>query len=489
MTIASEPVNCLEGRKTAKGRVWGVVHDILLCAILCTAAAPGHAATPCLTGTAPYTQSVADGARITLYTAPSVPKGDSCDQIAVTATCQAGNLVGAGTARYPGCMMLEGFTGLNFNAATQSLDERMLSDTGAKYVRAFIDVIKVREAVWASIVAGYKQPGIDPASWQTMKDTTANGTAKMILNLKFDFRTNGTHPPLPGSTRETLMFNAIDHQFLDPIAGSLAIIVTGNEPFAETLNEDWLPKAAYGGIPIVVFYARMTEHINNYLILHKLRSKVKLFVGAFTRLQMPLMQQQQAAVQLLDFADKAPYVDGIDIHLHVNAIEDIDTALNFAQSRTNKPFIVTEYTYVYGMQAGLAEGLPLGEAFGQKWHLPPTMIELDFLRCNVFHVGPQCKKLPMMLPAEWYDFIATRSWIEDHFLLKADAIFRRYRVMGATFGTVQSAPGPEGLQPTGTPWYLGFVYSPSSIGYQLDGMPQPNFQYLDDFHQLTGIAN
>lgn len=492
MTIACEPVNYPEGRQTVRGRIWVVAHAIMLCAVLGTAGAPGHAATPCFLGDAPYTKRVFDGASITLYSAPSVPKGASCDQIAVTATCHAGGLVGEGTARYPGCMALEGFTGLNLNESTQVLDERMLPDTGAKYVRAFIDVIKVRAAIWASIVAGNKVTAIvaiDPASWQTMRDTTAIGSAKMILNLKFDFRTNGFHPPLPGSTRESSMFYDIDHQILDPIAGSLAIIVSGNEPFVDTLSEDWLPQAAYGGIPLVVFYTRMTTHINNYLVYHKLRSKVKLFVGAFTRLEAPLMQQQPAAVQLLDFADKAPYVDGVDLHLHVKAIQDMDTALHFAQSLTIKPFIVTEYTYSYEMQGALSMGLPLGETFGQRWNLPPAMKELDFLRCNVFHFGPQCYNLPMILPAEWYDFIATRSWFEDHFLLQADAIFRRYRVVGATFGTMQGAPGPADLQPTFTPWYLGFLYSPIAIGYQVDGMPQPNFQYRDDFRQLTGTAN
>ena len=386
-------------------------------------------------------------------------------------------------------MTLEGFTGLNFNADPQSLDPRMLPDTGAKYVRALLDVIPIRHTFDETHMAGNPITVIDPATWETMKDSSTSGTAKMILSLQWDFKTAGSHPPLPGSERERLLFRFLDHQILNPIAPSLAIIVSGNEPFVNTSDLDWLPRTAFGGIPMVVFYQRVTEHINDYLIRHRLRSQVKLFVGAFTRLDNPGMQHQQAAIQLLDFAEHAPYVDGVDIHLHVKATEDMVTALSFAQSRTKKPFLVTEYTPVYAAQAALKMGLPLGETFGEKWNLPSTIAELDFLRCNVFHIGNGCRVLPKISSTEWQDFIATRPWYVDHFLLTADAIFRRFPVVGATFGAVQHRPGSSQLDPTGIPWYLGFVYSPISSGYQDDGMPYPNYQYIDDFRQLTGATD
>ena len=240
---------------------------------------------------------------------------------------------------------------------------------------------------------------------------------------------------------------------------------------------------------MVVFYARVTEHINDYLVSQGLRSKVKIFVGAFTRLEVPAMQKNAAMMGLMRFANKAPYVDGIDIHLHVKATDDMVKALSFARELTRKPILVSEYTSVYGPKVALTEGRPLGDTFGQKWKRPSAMTEIDYLRCNVFRIGKSCSSSPMISPAEWKDFLATRSWYVDHFLLRTEAIFRRFSVLGATFGAVQRRPSPSDAEATGTPWYLGFVYSPASIGYREDGTPNPNYQYLDDLRQLTGAAS
>ncbi len=475
----------LKGRCTTKDHIWGGVIKILLHAVLISVFAPVHADTACKLSPALYSQSVPDGAAVTLYEAPSVPKGSTCDSIAVTATCRASVLVGAAKERYASCMVLEEFTGLNFNRDPQKLDTRMLSETGTTYVRSFIDVLKLKEKFDERSAGGNTTPVLDPSSWQTMKDATDDKKAKMILSLQWDFRTTGSHPPLPGSEEEALLFSFLDRQILDPMAESLTIIVSGNEPFVDTDQSDWLTQSDIGGQPLVIFYARVTKHIDDYLKSQSLRSEVKLFVGAFTQLQFKNMQNNKSVRRLMRFANMAPYVDGIDIHLHVKAMEDMVTALSFGRKFTSKPILVSEYTAVFGARSALAKRLPLGDMFGQKWGLPSTMAEIDYLSCHVFRIGKNCSSLPITAPAEWKDFLATRSWYIDDFLLKSDAVFRRFSVLGATFGALQKVPSSTDLEPTGTPWFLGFVYSPASIGYRENGMPNSNYQYLDDLRQLT----
>ncbi|MGV8986313.1 MAG: hypothetical protein ACOH2H_08530 [Cypionkella sp.] len=457
----------------------------LFAVLLAVLGSPGTAETTCTLGAAPYVQTVPDGGQVTVYSAPSVPKGASCDAVAVKATCQAGALNGAGAARFAGCMPLEGFTGLNLNGTPQLLDPRMLDATGAHWVRVFIDILRAK----ADIDAGKATTALNPSNWKVLRAAADSGRAKTIISLKWDFRTPGLHPPLPDSAEEAALFAFMDSQILDPLAASTTIIVSGNEPYVNADIGDWKPNPAYGGRPVVIFYERVTAHINDYLIKRDLRAKVKLFVGAFTRLDAAGMQTQPAVTQLLDFAERAPFVDGVDVHIHVVNLDHMKAALDFVQSLTAKPLLVSEYTYVFGMRNALEARAQINPEFSQKWKVPSGKTESDFLRCDVFHRGPDCKTLPTIAKPEWDAFVQSRPWFIDHFLLKSDAIFKAHDVLGATFGLVQNNPSPADLQPDGTPWYLGFLYSPAALGHQADGMPMPNYQYLDDFRQLTRQAN
>jgi hypothetical protein len=440
---------------------------------------PAWADTSCRLGIAPYDMTVGDR----LYSNPSVPKGHSCDSVAVANPCKAGVL--AKSALYAGCMALEGFTGLNLNGSPEQLQPWMLQNTGAEWVRAFVNVV----AAQSDVASGKRATGLDLPDWQTFRDLGASGAAKTILSLKFDFESTGQHPPLPRSVEEQALFDFLDRQILDPLAASTSIIVSGNEPFVNTLEEDWRPVDAYDGIPLVVFYQRVTAHVNDYLVQKGLRAKTRLFVGSFTRLYTDAMQRRPAVKQLFAFAESAPFVDGVDLHAHVDTVSQIDDAVAYAQSRTAKPLIVTEYTYIHAQKAALAAAQPIGAGFAQQWKVAPDTTELDFLRCNIFHRGPTCKTLPTVPRAEWDGFLTSRPWFVDHFLLKADHIFDSHGVLGVTFGLMQGKPSPDSLQSGALPWYLGYLYSPVSLGTDANGHPLPNYQYLDDFRHLTGQSN
>ncbi|MFD2858326.1 hypothetical protein ACFSZS_31740 [Seohaeicola zhoushanensis] len=260
----------------------------------------------------------------------------------------------------------------------------------------------------------------------------------------------------------------------------MEIIVTGNEPFINTLQTDWEPNPAYGGIPLVVFYERLTVHVHDYLVSRGLRDRVEVYVGAFTRLQSKKMQHQPAVGQLLGFAESAPFVDGVDMHAHVASLEEMEAALRFMRGAISKPVIVTEFSFIWRMQEALKGGDRLGAAFAGRWGHDPKQTSAAYMACEVFGTGKGCKDKGPVSKAEWDDFMATRPWFIDHFILKADALFREYGIRGATFGLVQNRPNKRRLNPDRAPWYLGYLFSAAAVLPGADGAA-PNYQYLDDF--------
>jgi len=279
-----------------------------------------------------------------------------------------------------GAAVAQPFLGVNLNATPDELDPRLMQQSGATWVRTMVDVVGAQNAV----SDGKRASALNMTRWQTFIQMGQRGTAKTILSLKFDFRSAGQHPPKPGSTEEAALFAFMDHQILDILAPTTSIIVSGNEPFVNTMPQDERKKVGYGGVPVVLFYQRVTEHVQDYLVKNGLRSRNQLYFGAFTNLEKPDMQSDPAVQAMLAYAAGNKDVDGIDVHAHVASLDEISTIMNFVRGFTAKPLIVTEYTYVKAQRAGLTQGLPLGAGFAETYNLDPAMTELDFLRCAVF---------------------------------------------------------------------------------------------------------
>jgi hypothetical protein len=413
------------------------------------------------------------------YSQRSVPLGQSCDAVAQQRRCDGTTLDGAASFRFARCTELEEFLGVNTNRKAENLDADLLARSGTSWIRSNMEILEYKQQQ----ETGKRDPKWDFAAWDFYIAAAAGDERKAILNLMWDFAAHNAHPPKPGSERERDLFEFLDLQILDKLAPHVDILVTGNEIFVNTLDEDWEYRKAYGGIPAVVFYSRVTEHVNAYLIDRGLRDKVDLYVGAFTRLDLKKMQGQPAVRALLSYAETADYVDGVDMHTHVVRIEQIDSALAFARSFTAKPIIVTEFTFVWQMKKAIESNETLGAAFAGRWGRDPDQQIEDYMACEVFGLAKGCKGNGPVSKAEWDDFFATRDWFIDHFILQADAVFRKYGVRGATFGLVQGPPRKAQMNPDRPPWYLGFLFS-AAIEPGPDGALQPNYQYLDDFRTI-----
>lgn len=418
-----------------------------------------------------------EGGTQMFYSARSVPRGQSCDTVGQVRQCADGVLSGTDAFRYGDCIELEEFLGVNTNRRPADLSPDLVARTGADWVRSNVSVLEYKRQKDGDGA----DPNWDFADWDIYIDAAAGPDRKAILNLMWDFRKFGRRPPKPGSDRERKLFDYLDREILDKLAPHVEILVTGNEPFVNTDKRDWEEDPAYGGIPLVVFYTRVTEHVHDYLVRNGLRDRVDLYMGAFTRLHTEAMQTQPAVAALLAYADAAPHVDGIDMHTHVVNVPQIDRALAFARTFTGKPIIVTEFTFVWKMKQAVESGDRLGAAFAGRWGRDANETAGDYMACEVFGQARGCKGQGPVSKAEWDDFFATRDWYIDHFITEADAVFRRYAVRGATFGLVQKRPTKRQLSPDRPPWYMGFLFVPAAVAPGPGGAAPPNYQYLDDF--------
>lgn len=411
--------------------------------------------------------TVQNGTTRTFYSARTVESAKSCTAISEVRSCTNGTLSGDTNFAYDTCTVLERFTGVNLNRHPEDLDISLMNNIGATWMRANADILTYAASSSYSF-----------ADWSTFKTAHTEGKYG-IVNLMWDFERYNERIPVPESAREKELFHYLDTEVLPALLPTADIIVVGNEPFVNTLEADWAYNASFKGIPVVTFYTRVAAHLEQYLNEHSIRDQKKIYMGAFTRLYSNTMQTGEgkaAVAALLTFADSTPYIDGIDIHTHVVTIEDITASLVFVGTYSQKPIIDTEYTYVHAQAKFTDQAIGKGDAgaFAKKYQLNGAMTVTDFMKTAVAHPLPK---------QEWDDFFRSRPWTIDHFIIKADDIFKQYPVHGATFGFIQTDVNFRNP----LPWYMNSLFIAATIEHLPNGQPQGNYQYLTDFESLQNI--
>ncbi len=493
-------------------------------------------------------QQINNGEKVTLYKSRTVEKGQSCEAIKQIRTCTDGVLDGSVDYNVNTCSTLERFTGINMNGHPENLDIDLMNKAGAEWVRVIANFLPY--------YIGPRQPGNRPdtTSWETfLKSTTTslgrydysdwnkfiaahkNGKKGMI-NIEWDFAAYNLRIPAASSPAEIALFKYLDTIFLPTLLPYADIIVVGNEPFLNTMNEDLFKKQTATTVlesaPIATFYKRVVDHINTYMVNKEknlpaspeARSKHKLYLGAFTRLYGTSTQNIPAVVDLLDFANNTSYIDGVDIHTHGYSVGDITRSLDFVTKHVTKPITDTEYSYVYEQGRHLDDYLidndnhslsPAGLSFLDKYIKNATATKSYRWRNGttstvVRQIGQQkytatttvAEYMGMAATdtvpfAEWSDFFKSRSWTIENYLLKADAEFKnkKYNVNGVTFGFMQ---GGVGSVTDGAPWFMVPVYASSTVQHlsypvgtyqyrQWNGDPQGNYQNLNDFQKINHV--
>ena len=84
---------------------------------------------------------VVEGEGRAFYSARSVPKGQSCDSVAQTRSCDAGDMSGSDSYRYHDCITLEYFLGANVNRRPGLLMPELLEVSETDWIRANVDIL------------------------------------------------------------------------------------------------------------------------------------------------------------------------------------------------------------------------------------------------------------------------------------------------------------------------------------------------------------
>lgn len=347
--------------------------------------------------------------------------------------------------------------GANVNERLHWLLPKLLDQTATTWVRGFIPA--------SEFMNGERSFQTDPGLLR-LKAAAASGH-KVILSIKWDCAGKGAAGPVPapGSAREQTWFKFAD-DLISATSGELSILAVNNELFIDTQKPDLVP-GPDGQIPMVRFLQRLVEHISAGHPHASGGGPLPIFVGGFTRLDTPRIQNNPATRAMFNWINHDPRVAGVDYHLHQPDMQSTVAAMDFLRKNVpSKPGIVTEFSLVWKWKRHLTDPIgatDAGKAFAKQYGLSPTLSVVDF--CNRAFQSP-------VPEAEWQAFLASQSWFEPNYLNEIGPEMQSHGVIVATYAftlnPLQNRPRPRHPTPTIAPWYInqllipGLAYAPNN---------------------------
>ncbi|MGL4965713.1 MAG: hypothetical protein ACRC67_31110 [Inquilinus sp.] len=346
------------------------------------------------------------------------------------------------------CAVQASDLGVNYNGLTRSYSSADVARTGARWVRAFVDVRRLQK-----MGEGAVQTDPDVNALLRMHDDGY----KVILNLKYDY----TDAPFPSDadSPEFKDLRAFTTRLLDRVFPDIDIIVVGNEPFIES-NSSNRPE-------LFDFY----KHIANHVITYDRNSgrPIPLYVGAFNNVENPKARTPEVDA-LLHYARNTPGVAGVDLHLHVSSLEQMREAIDFTKNEIGpgKRIISTEFSLKNYFKAQLER--PIDQRFAAAWRVDPSWKIWQYLNYALRTPGPR---------AEWLAFLQASAWFSavDSSLADADRLFDREGLAVATYALRQTQPG---IGPRTDPWILNALYCNQTCLPGPSGGPSPNY-WMESF--------
>ncbi len=346
--------------------------------------------------------------------------------------------------------------GINVNGLGSQLADLstngMVQRSGTVWVRMFIDMSKLRGKTQAEIDA---DPNL--TNFRALHSAGYN----TILNLKW--ATNGRDFPGPGTQGRLDDFDVMRKVLGAAGAGSIDIVVVGNEPFRET-------DLAFRDADMTDWYKRMANEINNFR--NNNNYSYQIYMGAFNSVHLT-GERTAVFMDLMQFAYDKTWIAGVDLHMHHKLIEEWQTALDFtlSQIRANQNILVTEFSLMH-------------------WYKSNNTNPLVSTYANKYYPGGTTKKVWQELltlqnvksTARWLDFNAMHNFTNSrrHYLRN---VHRDYfslpgnKVNVATFALRQNAF--PNYSSGSDAWIYNGLFCFSTCAPEDEG-----FQWLDDFRNL-----
>jgi hypothetical protein len=351
-----------------------------------------------------------------------------------------------------------GVLGANFNEDPANVDAAALNALSASWVRGFVLMEDIKE-------------GQDPPRQVAIKkllDLHGQGFGT-ILALKFQFSERQIPSPDGEAMRTELA--AVD-KVLDAVLDKVDIVTVGNEPFLETKRKDRATR-------LNPFYRKVADHVIAY---RKKRfasgCRTHLYMGALNRLDDPEMTSK-ATEDWIEFVNKTPELEGLDIHPHVSSAEGVDEYLNYVlpKLRKDKRFLVTEFSLVgyYGLQMNkpipdeIADAHDELDRGARLWQLLKLAADKRFTQ------------------KEWNTFLRKSPWFENHkhFMRNQVTKFRNTRRLAvATYGVMQQEAMVDKINKDKKPWMLNSLYVNRTVEHGANGELPHNYTVFDDFRAL-----
>ena len=347
----------------------------------------------------------------------------------------------------------------------------------ARRIRDDLGLIEKSETTWLhaflDVRKKYEQgatPRDDP-DIEALRRASRNTDVKLIVALKWNFTGNFgnvdvTNVPPSGSSRRKALFEyATD--LLTAIGRPVDILVLGNEPVWETLDED------VGGrdSPLISF----TRELKDHLLTNDITGEPRYLVGAFNRLYGDYVwnKYEQFYRQLIEMARNDDDVDGIDLHVHYDGFRQAREMLAAARDAVPDGTVTaTEFSPVWRYERNTGKSLAAFESGGQfaeRYGIAPETTVTEYYRAA---------KENRRSPREMADFMKAMPWYNVNFVEDAYDLLDEYDAELGAFGFLQDAGFRHAdLADDWVPFQINYLFQRGVIDTEDGAHPH----YLDDY--------
>lgn len=356
--------------------------------------------------------------------------------------------------------------GANYNENINLIDPALIKQSGTKWVRAFVPILKLVD-IENRKITGVNNTKVNGVKIGPMINTSkpANGSANLILSFKFDFKGPLGRVPEANSAEADKLIQAckrlINRNAGGIVFGSrLAILAVGNEPLFET------PTGAENLRKYKAFTKRL---INEFTTLRNDNNSFtyKIYVGAVNK----MTENANNAINLatIELAQNNNKVTGLDFHPHVSKLSQIESDLRILRNDKNytKKIMVTEFSMQrfiktkwktnlgnWGAQNGYGRDLKI-------WQYINAVIQ-------------KAENGNPISPNEFRSFWNSRSWYPRNWFDRFYNAFKQYDVEVATYGMVRERPDGDRVTANSPTWIVNAAFNEQLLGNGPGGMPVAN---------------
>ena len=341
-------------------------------------------------------------------------------------------------------------------------DIELLQQSETTWLHAFLDV---REKYEQDVT-----PREDPDVVALRRAIQEVGT-KLVVSLQWDFMglfgdKGPTNLPPAGSAHESALIEYAT-ELLAAVDEDVDIVVLGNEPVWETLDEDFVGR----NTPLIHFTRTLKEH----LVQHYATGDTQFLLGAFNRLYGNYVSKKYHRFysQLFEMARNDDDIAGIDLHVHYEAFGQAERMLAVARKAFPAGVVtVTEFSPMWRYAQKKNEPITSfegGERFADRYGIASSTTVTEYF---------EAAKDDRLSATEAADFMDAMPWYNVDFVEDMYDLMDRYDVTVGTFGfLVERGIRNVDWTEEWAPFAINCLFQPGLI--ETDNGAHPH--YIDDY--------